>query len=92
MIVEYSLKYIDDVKDLFVELQEYIVSLDKEKYNIISPDYRDKYFNEVLDDISKNSGKMYLYIENDRVLGLVVGCITNDEINDYDFLVLKGEE
>lgn len=85
MIVEYSDKYCEDVKDLFVELQEYIVALDKEKYNIMGDDYRDKYFEETMTDISKNSGKMYLYVEEEKVLGLVVGVINNEEVLEYDF-------
>lgn len=87
MIVEYSDKYCEGVKNLFVELQEYIVALDKEKYNIIGDDYRDKYFEETMNDIGKNSGKMFLYVEDGNVLGLVVGVINNEEILEYDFCV-----
>ena len=31
MIIEYEEKYAEEVKDLFVELQEHIVNIDKEK-------------------------------------------------------------
>ena len=44
MIVEYNNQYAEDVKDLLVELQEFIVSIDKEKYNILTAEYREEYF------------------------------------------------
>ena len=47
MIIEYDKQYDEDVKDLLVELQEYIVSIDKEKYNIITKDYREEYFKKL---------------------------------------------
>ena len=34
-IIDYSSKYDNDIKDLLVELQEHIVKIDKEKYNIL---------------------------------------------------------
>lgn len=43
-IINYSSKYDEDIKDLLVELQEHIVEIDREKYNILTPDYREKYF------------------------------------------------
>ena len=43
-ILEYNKLYKEDVKDLLIELQEYIVSIDKYHLNIISPQYREVYF------------------------------------------------
>ena len=43
MIIEYSSQYDEDVKDLLVELQYYIASIDKEKYNILTENYREEY-------------------------------------------------
>ena len=85
MIIEYAEKYKDEVKDLLVELQEYIVSIDKEKYNIITKEYRDNYFNKTMDEIYKYEGKMYLYKDNDKIIGFIVGLINNLEESTYDF-------
>lgn len=85
MIIEYNEKYKEEVKDLLVELQEYIVSIDKEKYNIITKEYRDNYFNKTIEDIDKYEGKMYLYKDNDKIIGLIVGLINNLEESTYDF-------
>lgn len=47
-IVEYKAKYKEDVKNILVELQEYIVSIDNWNLNIITPDYRKKYFEKTI--------------------------------------------
>ena len=90
MIIEYNENYKEEVKDLLVELQEYIVSIDKEKYNIITKEYRDNYFNKTIEDIDKYEGKMYLYKDNDKIIGLIVGLINNLEECTYDFKCPKS--
>ena len=89
MIIEYDSQYDEDVKDLLVELQEYIVSIDKEKYSILTENYREEYFKKTLEEIKKYKGKMLLYKEDKKILGLVVGIINNDEISEYDFQAPK---
>ena len=84
MIIEYEDKYQEEVKDLFCELQEYIVSLDKEKFNILTSSYRDLYFEKTIEEINNENGKMLLLKVDDKIVGLVVGIIKNS-INDYDF-------
>ena len=42
MIIEYSDKYLEDVRDLLVELEEYIISIDKDKLDQLHPEYRKK--------------------------------------------------
>ena len=54
MIVEYSRGYDEDIKDLFLELQTHIAKLDKEKYNIVTSEYREKYFEKTMQEIEKN--------------------------------------
>ena len=41
-IIEYNDKYLEDVKDLLVELEEYIVSIDKDGLDQLHSDYREK--------------------------------------------------
>ena len=43
-IIEYEEKYNEEIKKLLVELQEYIASIDKEGYNIITKEYKEAYF------------------------------------------------
>lgn len=89
MIVEYDSKYDEKIKNLLVELQEHIVQIDKEHYNIIGNDYRKECFDKTMDEIKRYNGKMYLYKENDEICGLIVGLINNEEIDTYDFKAPK---
>ena len=89
MIIEYDKKYDEDIKDLLVELQNYIVDMDREKYNIISDEYREKYFEKTIEEVEKNDGKILLFLENNKVVGLIVGIINNEETLEYDFKAPK---
>ena len=75
MVIEYSDCHDEDIKDLFVELQEYIASIDKEGFNILTPNFREEYFNKTLKEIKKHKGKMFLFEEHEKIVGLVVGLI-----------------
>lgn len=61
-IIEYEDKYLDDVKDLLVELEEYIVSIDKDKLDQIHSEYRDKMAILDLEEVKNNNGKCYLAV------------------------------
>lgn len=81
-IIEYDDKYIEDVKDLLVELEEYIVSIDKDNLDIVSSDYRDKMFEY---DLS-NSDICYIAVDNNKVIGLIIGKIRKyDEVDYLDY-------
>lgn len=88
-IIDYSSKYDNDIKDLLVELQEHIVKIDKEKYNILTDDYREKYFEKTMSEVNKFEGKIFLAIEGEKASGLIVGLINNEEENTYDFSAPK---
>lgn len=89
MIVEYEPKYDNAIKELFIELQEHIVDIDKEHFNIIGSNYGEEYFRKTIDEINNYEGKMYLYKDDDQICGLVVGLINNDEEEEYDFRAPK---
>lgn len=83
-IVEYENKYLEDVKDLLVELEEYIVSIDKDHLDQVHPEYREKMAVLDLEEVNKNNGKCYLAIENNKVVGLIMGTIP--QYDEYDYL------
>ena len=87
MIIEYEEKYLDDVRDLLVELEEYIVSIDKDNLDTIHPEYREKMAIVDLEELEKNEGKCYLYIENGKSLALIMGCVR--PYDKYDYLDYK---
>ncbi len=89
-IIDYNIKYNEEIKDLLVELQEYIVSIDRDKYNIITDDYRKAYFKKTLNEVKDYKGKIYLAVDNNnKVVGLIVGIINNETMETYDFKVPK---
>ena len=86
-IIEYEDKYLEDVKDLLVELEEYIVSIDKDNLDQIHPDYREKMATLDLEKVKNNNGKCYIAVESDKVIGLIMGCIF--PYDEYDYLDYK---
>lgn len=87
MVIEYNNKYLENVRDLLVELEEYIVSIDKDNLDRVHGDYREKMALLDLEEIEKNNGKCYLYLENNKVLGLIMGTIP--KYSEYDYLDYK---
>ena len=86
-IIEYEEKYIEDVKDLLVELEEYILSIDKDELDRLHPEYREKMAILDLEEVKEYNGKCYLAIEDDKAIGLIMGCIP--EYDEYDYLDYK---
>ena len=86
-IIEYNEKYLEDVKDLLVELEEYILSIDKDELDQLHPDYRKKMASLDLKEVKHNNGKCYLAIENNKAIGLIMGCIF--PYDKYDYLDYK---
>lgn len=86
-IIEYNDKYLEDIKDLLVELEEYLVSIDKDNLDQVHPDYRDKLAILELEEIKKHNGMCYLAILNDKAIGLIMGIIP--PYDKYDYLDYK---
>ena len=86
-IIEYEERYLEDVKDLLVELEEYIVSIDKDELDHVHPEYRDKMAVLDLEEVNDNDGKCYLAVEEDKVVGLIMGIIP--PYDEFDYLDYK---
>lgn len=82
-IIEYEEKYLEDVKDLLVELEEYILSIDEDNLDQLHPEYRDKMALLDLEEVTDNKGKCFLALENDKAIGLIMGKIIKFDENDY---------
>lgn len=82
-IIEYEDKYLEDIRDLLVELEEYIVSIDKDKLDQVGKDYREKMALMELEEVNKNNGKCYIAVENNKAIGLIMGCIFPYDEKDY---------
>lgn len=86
-IIEYEDKYLEDVKDLLVELEEYILTVDKDELDQLHPEYREKKALLDLEEVKENDGKCFLAIENDKAIGLIMGTII--KYDEYDYLDYK---
>ena len=84
MIVEYDSKYDEQIKDLLVELQNYLIDIDDWHTQIMLPEYREKYFKMDMDKVKNQDGKIYLEVENNTVNGLIMGVV--EEKDDIDKL------
>lgn len=92
-IIEYEDKYLEDIKDLLVELEEYIISIDEDNLDRLHPEYRDKMAVLDLEEVKKNNGKCYLAVENEKAIGLIMGYVrTYDEYDYLDYKCPKSGE
>ena len=82
-IIEYEEKYLEDVRDLLVELEEYILTVDKDELDQLHPEYREKMALLDLEEVKENNGKCYLAIENNKPVGLIMGIVSTYDENDY---------
>ncbi len=86
-IIEYENKYLEDVKDLLVELEEYILTIDKDHLDQLHPEYRDKMAVIDLEEVNKHDGKCYIAVENDKAVAVIMGIV--GEYDEYDYLDYK---
>lgn len=89
-IKEFENEFEEQIKDLLVELQEYIIEIDMYNLNILSKNYREKYFDFMLEDCLEKQGKIFVAIENSNVLGFIAGHLENyDEKDKLDYTCPK---
>lgn len=81
-IIEYEIKYEEELKDLLVELQKYIVSIDKYGLNILTDDYKELYLEKTLKTVKNNQGKIFLAKDEDKVIGAIIGHV--EKYDKYD--------
>lgn len=86
-IIEYEDKYLEDVRDLLVELEEYILTVDEDELDQLHPEYRDMMALLDLKEVNENNGKCFLAEEEGKIIGLIMGCIF--PYNEYDYLDYK---
>lgn len=90
-IIEYEDKFLDDVKNLLVELEEYIIKIDEDGLDQLHSEYKDKMTLLDLKTIKDNNGKCYLAIQNNMVIGLIMGYVrTYDEFDYLDYKCPKS--
>ena len=86
-IIEYEDRFLDDVKNLLVELEEYIIKVDEDGLDQLHSEYKDKMALLDLKTIKDNNGKCYLAIQNNMVIGLIIGYVR--AYDEFDYLDYK---
>jgi ribosomal protein S18 acetylase RimI-like enzyme len=86
-IIEYEEKYLEDVKDLLVELEEYILTIDKDHLDQLHPEYRDKMAIVDLEKVKNNNGKCFVAVENNKAVAVIMGIV--GKYDEYDYLDYK---
>ena len=86
-IIEYEDKYLEDLKNLLVELEEYIISIDQDHLDQLHPEYRDKMAILDLEKVKSNNGKCYIALDHDKAVGAIMGIV--DVYDEYDYLDYK---
>ena len=90
IIREFKNNDIEQIKDLLVELQQYVIEIDKYNLNIISSKYRDKYFDYMLEDCNSQQGKVFIAEEDNQIVGFIAGFVqTYDERDELDYTCPK---
>ena len=91
-IVVYQEKYKNQIIKLFEDFQNYLIKLDPLKRLRRLPGYGENVIKDTLKEISEKDGIFYLAVEEDRVLGFIVGVLekmTEEDLRSA-YPVLKG--
>lgn len=85
-IIEYGDEYAENTKDLLVELQRYLASLDERGVIVLKDNYREDYFRYVSEEVKKHNGKI---LQGGGEENITTSCPKVDFISD---LVVTEEE
>ena len=90
IIREYEIRDREQIKSLLVELQEYVVEIDKFNLNMIADSYKVDYFKFMMRDCAANQGKVFVAEENQKVVGFIAGFVqAYDERDKLDYTCPK---
>lgn len=83
-IINYDKKYDEQIKDLLVELQNYLIDIDNWHTQLLLPNYREDMFKLDFEKVKNQNGKIFLAILDEETVGLVIGII--EQIDEIDKL------
>lgn len=81
-IIDYDKKYDEDIKNLLVELQKYLVEIDNWHFQVLKECYKEAAFKMDMQRVKEEEGKIYLARENDEIVGMVIGIIPKKDNED----------
>lgn len=71
-IKEYAKHNESDVKDLLVELQKHLTSLDKRGVLTLKESFRDGYFDYVQKEVSIHNGIIFVAERDEKAIGCII--------------------
>ena len=74
-LTEYTPQFENDVKDLLVELQAHLASLDPYHIIVLRDNYRNDYFAHAMAAVKKHAGKIFLALEKEKAVGVAICMI-----------------
>lgn len=81
-IIDYDKKYDEQVKDLIVDLQNYLIDIDDWHTQVLLPNYREDMFKLDMDEVKNQNGKVLLASQDGKIVGLIIGVVEEkDEID-----------
>lgn len=81
-IIDYDNKYDEQIKDLIVELQNYLIDIDDWHTQVLLPNYREDMFKLDMDEVKNQNGKVFLASQDGEIVGLIIGVVEEkDEID-----------
>lgn len=81
-ISEYQSIYEDDVKELLVQLQEYLTEIDPYDVQTVAVDYSEEYFHLLMNNLQNNSGKMLLALLDGKAVGMIAALVEEKDCVD----------
>ena len=90
-IEEYEDKYIEAVRDLLVQLEEHLVSIDRDRLDTVGPDYREKMVLHDLAEVRENQGAAFVALASGSVIGFISGIVRRySEADHLDYKCPKA--
>lgn len=86
-ITDYNDQYIESIRDLMVQLETYLVSIDRDRLDIVSPRYRKEMILHDLAEVKEHNGAAFVALKDSRVIGFISGIIRH--YSDIDHLDYK---
>ena len=74
-IIDYDNKYDEQIKDLIVELQNYLIDIDDWHTQVLLPNYREDMFKLDMDEVKNQNGKVFLASQDGEIVGLIIGVV-----------------
>ena len=86
-ITDYNDQYIESIRDLMLQLETYLVSIDQDHLEVVSPRYREEMILHDLAEVKEHAGAAFVALKDGRTIGFISGITRS--YSDIDHLDYK---